>query len=242
LILKLNEVTLVAVACTKINQTIDALNYSQKDITFADVCLFTHSELVIDQKIKVIKIKELKSIKDWSKFVIFELNNFIKTKFILLIHWDGFIVNPKSWSDEFLNYDFIGSPWPKFEKVYPKLARQFSDNKFRVGNSVSIRSKNFLETPAKINLKWDSDSKISNFHEDGYICVQKREELEKNGIKFAPFKIACKFGREYTFEENLNINPFVFHKWYGKNKNYPLLSHHFSIKEKIKRFINFGYF
>ena len=240
--LSLQEVTLVAVASTKVNQTIEALNFSSKDINFSEVCLLTHLEPKVYSSIKLIKIKELKSIKDWSKFVLYDLKDFISTQFILLIHWDGFVINPKSWDYNFLNYDFIGSPWPKFEKAFPEIATQYPDNKFRVGNSVSLRSKKFLEIPSKINLKWDLDAKISNFHEDGYICVQKREELEKNAIKFAPFHLACKFGREYTFKENLNIDPFVFHKWYGKNKNYPILSHSFSMKERVKRFLNFGFF
>ena len=240
--LKLNDITLVAVASTKIKQTIDALNYSTQSINFAEVCLITHENINTSTKINVKKIEELKSIKDWSKFIIFDLRNFISTKYILLVHWDGFVVNPRLWRNEFLQYDFIGSPWPKFKKIFPQLAERFPEDKYRVGNSVSIRSKKFLEIPTKINLNWNIDGKISNFHEDGYVCIQKRSELEKNGIVFAPFDLACNFGREYTFAENKEIQPFIFHKWYAKNKNYPTLSHQFGFKEKFKRLINFGYF
>jgi hypothetical protein len=34
------------------------------------------------------------------------------TEFAILVHEDGFIVNPECWSDEFLKYDYIGAPWP----------------------------------------------------------------------------------------------------------------------------------
>ena len=71
-----------------------------------------------------------------------------------------------------------------------------------------MRSKRFLEIPSKINLKWKT-AEISNYHEDGFLCVQSRHLLENNGIKFAPFELALKFGREYSFKENLNFNPIL---------------------------------
>ena len=240
--LKLHDVTLIAVASTKVNQTIDALNYSAKAINFAEVCLLTHKNIQSNSKVNVKKIQELKSIKDWSKFVIFELKNFITTKYILLVHWDGFVINPSSWKEEFLEYDFIGSPWPKFSKVFPEISELYPEDKYRVGNSVSIRSKKLLEISSKINLEWENDAKISNYHEDGYLCVQKRSDLENSGIKFAPFKLACEFGREYTFQDNINLKPFVFHKWYAANKHYTRLSNKLSLKELYKRMIRFGYF
>ena len=30
----------------------------------------------------------------------------------MVVHADGFIVHPEMWRDEFLDYDYIGSPWP----------------------------------------------------------------------------------------------------------------------------------
>ena len=30
---------------------------------------------------------------------------------------DGHIVNPHLWTNEFLKYDYIGAPWPKFKKM-----------------------------------------------------------------------------------------------------------------------------
>ena len=240
--INLHNVTLVAVSSVKIQETIAALKYSLRGIKFKDTLLLTHRIIENFPKKNTKIIKEINSIKEWCKFIIFDLHNFIETDFVLLIHWDGFIINPEKWSNKFLQYDYIGSPWPNFKKVFPQLAKQYSDNKYRVGNSVSIRSKKLLQIPSQIKLNWNDDGAIANFHEDGYLCVHKRDELEKYGIKFAPFNLACKFGREYTFKENRHIKPFVFHKWYAENKKFPILRHEFTIKEKIKRFINFGYY
>ena len=110
-----------------------------------------------------------------------------------------------------------------------------------MGNSVSLRSRKLLELPTKLGLKWNEAAK-SNFHEDGYLCEQQKKLLVKNGVKFSPTKIAYNFSREYTFLHLEKSHPFVFHKWYAKNKDYPVLLHRFGIKEKIKRFVNFGYF
>jgi len=240
--INLHNVTLVAVSSVKIQETVDAINYSSRGIKFYDKLLITHRDINNFPKKKTKIIEKINSIKEWCRFILFDLHNFIETDFILLIHWDGFVINPEKWSKEFLRYDYIGSPWPNFTKIFPQLVKQYSDNKYRVGNSVSIRSKKLLQIPSQVKLNWNDDGAITNFHEDGYLCVHKREELEKYGIKFAPFDLACKFGREYTFEENRDIKPFIFHKWYAENKKFPTLSHKFTLKEKIKRFINFGYY
>jgi len=65
LTINLHDVTLVAVATTKIDQTIAALNYSSQQINFAEVCLLTHSELKVNSKIKVLKIKKFESSAEW---------------------------------------------------------------------------------------------------------------------------------------------------------------------------------
>ena len=240
--INLDNVTLVAVSSVKIKETIDAINYSSRNINFNNILVITHKEISNFPKENTKIIKKIDSIKEWCRFIIFDLHNFIETDFILLIHWDGFVINPKKWSNEFLQYDYIGPPWPNFKKIFPSIANKYPDNKYRVGNSVSIRSKKLLQIPSQIKLNWTGGGAIANYHEDGYLCVHNREKLEHCGIKFAPFDLACKFGREYTFEENKNIKPFVFHKWYAENKNFPKLNYQFTFKEKIKRFMNFGYY
>lgn len=43
--------------------------------------------------------------------MIKELNKYIETDYVLIVQYDGFILNPKAWMDEFLEYDYIGAPW-----------------------------------------------------------------------------------------------------------------------------------
>ena len=74
-----------------------ALDYSCLGITFGAV-----KNVIMD----------IKNIDEWNYAVIYKLWKHIETDYALLIHEDGFVVNPQSWSDIFMEYDYIGAPWP----------------------------------------------------------------------------------------------------------------------------------
>jgi hypothetical protein len=42
---------------------------------------------------------------------IYEPGKHVDTEFAILVHEDGFIVNPECWR-WVLKYDYIGAPWP----------------------------------------------------------------------------------------------------------------------------------
>ena len=123
--ISLENISLVAITDGEENECINAINFSSKNITFKSKLLFTPNIEFYDvnKEIEIIGISKIKNISEWGKFVIFELHKYIDSDFIILIHPDGFIVNPQSWSDDFLNYDFIGAPWklPKDNFSYPIL-------------------------------------------------------------------------------------------------------------------------
>lgn len=234
---KLNNITLVAVATKEVEETLKALRYSSKDIDFSEVLLISNFNPDPNASdFRHIFIRPFKDVGEWGHFIVFDLYRHIKTDFILLIHADGFIVNPQQWGDEFLEYDYIGSPWPMPRDNFSY--RDYLGNVIRVGNSVSIRSKKLLEMPSKLKLDWESGD-LSFFHEDGFICVQHRHTLEANGLKFAPLKLAARFGREVTIPENRDIDPFVFHKWSGKNSSYPRFTKRPSLLQLAKKFLKY---
>lgn len=200
--LRLPQVTLISLTGKDIEAHQKALDYSSKEIEFAEV--------------RLVEVP-IKTIDEWNKLVIYDLWKFVDTKFALLVHADGFVVNPEKWNPDWLNYDYIGSPWPLPTDDYSY--RTSSGEVIRVGNSVSLRSKKLMKLPTKLNLEWKPY--YGNTNEDGYICVHEREILEYNGCKFAPFEAALHFGRETNLPENQDIDPFVFHRYDGKNANYP---------------------
>ena len=79
--INLHNVTLVAVSSVKIQETIAALKYSLRGIKFKDTLLLTHRIIENFPKKNTKIIKEINSIMEWCKFIIFELHNFIETDF-----------------------------------------------------------------------------------------------------------------------------------------------------------------
>lgn len=217
--LQLPQVTLAAISSVHLWETVQALKYSMKGIDFGRVVLFSHKKpFFLPKNIELVQIEKLSDINKYNHFCVFELGDYIETDFVLIVHHDGFVVNPGQFRDSFLDYDYIGSPWP-----LPKDELRFRDkegNIQRVGNGVSLRSRRLARYPKEHNLPWEPNV-FGNFYEDTYICCDHRIELEKDGIKFAPFEEAIYFGREHILPENENIEPFLFHQWRGINKKYP---------------------
>ena len=218
--LELPNITLVAMATRDVEETLEALVYSCRGIKFGKVKLLAHYSphgLNIHKNIEFLRIKKMKNIDEWSHEIIYHLNDYIDTDFALLVHADGFVVNPMSWKNEFLNYDYIGAPFPLPSDNFSY--RDINGHIVRVGNSVSLRSKRLLELPVKLDLPWEPYKGFYN--EDGFICVKNRHIYESKGIKFAPLKVAKYFSHENMLPELKNIKPFMFHKWAGSNSRYP---------------------
>lgn len=199
----LPDVTLIAFGSTNLEGMKKALDYSCKGIKFGDVKLITEVEC--------------RTIDEWNHHIIFTLGKFVDTPLALLVHPDGFVVHPESWRNEWLDYDFIGSPWPLPSDDYSY--RTPDGEIVRVGNSVSLRSKRILDLPKRLNLEWKEY--FGNTNEDGFITCHNRRILQHCGCKFAPFEEAVLFGREIPLPENKGVKPFVFHKHEGENAVYP---------------------
>jgi hypothetical protein len=215
--LKLPQVTVVALAGVNIYATVKALAYSSKNIKFGRVLLISHNKpWYLPRGIDYEYTTKSEDVYEWCYKIVYELHNYIKTEYAILIHSDGFIVNSEQWRDEFLNYDYIGAPWPiPGDNSY----RDIHGNLIRVGNSVSLRSKRILELPSELNLPWEP--RDGYFHEDGFLCCNNRHILIENGIKFSPLDVAKYFSHETMIPEIRGIRPFAFHKWAGSNHEYP---------------------
>ena len=215
--IRLSNTTLVAMTSVRIEQTTKALAYSCNDIEFAEVKLITDKKFNDTNKIKKCEIEPINNIDEWNYSIIYKLPKYIDTDFCILIHDNGFIVNPEKWKNEFLEYDYIGAPWPMPSDSFSY--RDINNNIIRVGNSVSLRSKKLLDLAGNLNLEWKPFHGYTN--EDGFICVNYRHEYIKAGCKFADIDVAKFFSRENQLIENIGIEPFAFHNYNGPNSKYP---------------------
>lgn len=231
----LEDIALVAVATAEVEAAVKAIEYSLRGLRFEKAVLFSHYDPRPESAAyDFVKIEPFNSVDDWGKFVVFELHKYVSTGHIMLIHADGFVVNPESWDDGFLEYDYIGAPWPIPKDTFSY--RDSSGDLIRVGNSVSLRSRKLLKMPSALNLEWNCDHGF--FHEDGFLCVQHRHTLQSQGIKYAPLAAACRFSHEKPIPEIRGIKPFAFHKWEGGNKDYPRFTKKTGlVKKLIRKFV-----
>lgn len=215
---KLSRITLFGLDDVNIERLILAAEICTKDFEFSDIKLLTSLESLNPH---VVKIDPIRSMREYSEFILKKMNDFIDTDFALVIQHDGFILNPDAWNDQFLQYDYIGAPL-------------WVDGRYVVGNGgFSLRSKKLLEV-----LQHDDSILVEEIegeryclNEDWIISVIKREYLESRGILFAPVEIAKKF----SFEGNKADGPmwssqFGFHglkwtdisKWLSKHPEYTI--------------------
>jgi hypothetical protein len=219
--LNLKNITLVALTSVKLENTVKALMYSCKGINFNSVKIISHEvPKNLPPTIQHEFCPKMSNVDDFSYSAIYELPKHINTEFCILVHEDGFIVNPESWRNEFLEYDYIGAPWPLPTDDFSY--RDINNELIRVGNSVSLRSKKLLDLPIKLNMKWESFH--GYYNEDGYICVNNRHIYKKYGCKFADINVAKYFSHETMIPEVQGIKPFAFHKHKGTNSIYPNFS------------------
>lgn len=157
--------------------------------------------------VKLIWDEDITGIDEWNRKMVYELHRYVETDFAMVIHADGYVIDPSCWRDEFLSYDYIGAPWPLPQDDFSY--RTPSGEIVRVGNSVSLRSRRLLRLPSELGIPWQSF--YGNTNEDGFLCVHHRDLLMAHGVHYAPLEVARHFSREHTITENAGLPTFAFH-------------------------------
>jgi len=182
--LELSNVTICAIDTRTPALALTALERSMRDISYATAILFLNDRSGLEERaersgIRLIGIPTIASKEAYSNFILRELSAWIETDFVLVIQWDGFVVNAASWTDAFFDNDYIGSLWHNFE------------GQRAVGNGgFSLRSRRLL-------VAMQDDSMTISHPEDVCICHCNRARLEsKHGIRFATPELAARFAYE----------------------------------------------
>ena len=135
------------------------------------------------------------TLKGYNQFCLAELHRHVATSHCLTVQSDSRIVNPASWDDAWLHYDYIGAPW----------APGHTGPVYRVGNSgFCLRSRRLLEATASLpndSYVWRGRVKTSS-RDDVITCVMYRPQLEEQGLRFAPVEVAARFSFETPTPES----------------------------------------
>jgi uncharacterized protein DUF5672 len=193
--LKLNQVTLCCVDTDHPAAGLRAVRICMSHCQFGRVVYFGPGDFVVGHKsnaegIEFIPIPSFTSAEIYSRAVRKGLFPYVNTSHVLMVEWDGYVVNPAAWENRFLDFDYIGAVWP--------------DNKegFRVGNGgFSLRSRKLLEILARPEVP-------ASPIDDAGICIELRPMLESEGIRFADEATASRFAFEQT---GFDSTTFGFH-------------------------------
>lgn len=192
--LHLPQVTLVCVDTRTPRLALDAMQRSKTLCTFGDALLFvppSHCLQDLPPDIRLIECEGIDTVEAYSRFLIKDLGSYISTSHILIVQWDGYVLNPSMWREDFLHTDYIGAVWPQF------------DDEHRVGNGgFSLRSRKLLDA-------LHSDEITPQHPEDVCIARTHRPLLEQRwGIRFADEELAHQFAFE---RDRQTPSSFGFH-------------------------------
>ena len=94
-----------------------------------------------DPRITARAVPTLRNVAEYSHFMVKSLGPYFSGSHVLIMQWDSFIVDPQAWDAAFLDYDYIGAPWP--HRSQP------------VGNGgFSLRSRRLIDALQDADLAW----------------------------------------------------------------------------------------
>ena len=163
------------------------------------------NQCVLDEKIEFVKIDPMQAV-DYNRFCVEDLHKYVDTEYVILFQTDGFILCGENWDDKFLDYDYIGSPWPfvfgdnkyyRIEDFGTKYPEHFECHHLCGNGGFSLRSKKFLELSSK--LKYNPQTPVVSYDfnpEDVFLCLDNYQYFIENGCKFGEGEVGFKFSYE----------------------------------------------
>ena len=190
--LRLPDVTLVMIdtQCHELARL--AMEDSLRNIEFGDAVIFSDEPINVAGA-RWVKVPKWPNIAECSHFMWYELPDHIETKWAINIQWDSWIVDVSCWTDEFLQYDYVGAPW-------------WYDDNLNVGNGCALRSRSLMRFLQANKERFP----LAISQEDHLIGRVYRSALEKGGFKWAPETLASQFSLECTRPSD-NSRHFMFH-------------------------------
>lgn len=174
----------------------EVLNICQREIEFGAVKLLTSHDG---------GIPPLTTLTDYSVFMLTRAHEYVETEYCLVVQRDGFILNPGSWKEEWLQLDYVAPLFMQYDIVG--------------SGGFSLRSKRMMKCIAEDWPRWDGTPNHANriqsrmgYYEDGIISFRYR-----NKFKVAILDQAAEFAQGGNRdEEYFRDRPFGFHRTWQK--------------------------
>lgn len=190
--------------CDKITNKFPFLNVNE-------VLFFTSNKNYSNSRFNVVELDNPLDYTDLNTLMFQDIADYSDGEYFMIVQLDGYPLNAQHWTPEFLEYDYIGAPWP--------AGMRWTGNSPVVGNGgFSIRSRKIYEITTHAEGYSEYHRKTIN-NEDVMLSVVVRPQLEERGIRFAPVELARKFSVEIPIDKDHTVeNSFGFHgKDYIKN-------------------------
>jgi hypothetical protein len=192
--LRLPDVTLLTVTSIDVDEANAVLLHCAERIDFGVVKMLCSAlPAITDPRVQYIRIPPIDFF-GYSRLMIEALNEHVQTRHCLVVQSDGFVLDPTRWRQQFVEYDYVGAPWPEYVAISGPGNQRLRLDKNPVGNGgFSLRSKKLLEVTSR--LQFDR----LNFplkSEDLLICHYLYDDMRAAGIRFAPPEIAALFSIE----------------------------------------------
>jgi len=157
-----------------------AVERSVSEFRFDDVLVFTDAPSRLVGGATAIEINKIASKDDYNKIILEVVPNYVCSDFVMIVQYDGFVLDRALWHDAFLEFDYIGAPWPNFTF-------------HTVGNGgFSLRSRRLMQwCSSYAHLRMPGEA------EDVFIARTIRPLLEsRHCALFAPPELALGFSFE----------------------------------------------
>lgn len=195
-----------------------------------EILVFSDEPIDLSHNYKFFRLKGEFGIPHYSELVTKQLYKHVETDFCLTIQYDGFAINKNNWRDEFLEFDFIGTPvTPNHQPMKMALSRAKTDlvdidsvikeGKWQSGGGgFNIKSKKFLTACGEdAEIKSHAEDRKNPgeavwYCDDMTLNFFHRERLiNEHNLKFADMSTCLNFGCEIATAYDF---PFGFHGWY----------------------------
>jgi hypothetical protein len=169
-----------------------------------EILFITPNKQYKNSKFNIIYLPKPLNYIDLNELMFQGLIHYTSGEYFMVIQTDGYPLNPDNWNQEYLEYDYIGAPWPS--------GMRWTGNNPLVGNGgFSIRSRKLYEITKSVQ-GYREFHNATRTNEDVTISAIIRSHLESSGIKFAPVELAAKFSVEIPLSEDHTIDTtFGFH-------------------------------